>query len=91
MSLGPDLDRYLEGLAVATPRTPTELRDEAMRRLHALPETAPMADRVQLAVVVCCGGDPDKDATFGQIAEVAGCTIADVHQALRHQREVADL
>lgn len=88
MSLGAELDEYLRGLTAEL--SPTELRDEAMRRLHRKPD-APIADRVQLAVVVCCGGDAAKDTTFGQIAEVAECSIEDVHQALMHNLEVADL
>lgn len=63
------------------------LRDEAMERLHANP-TAPLVERVSWAVVVCSNGDPENaDATFGQIAEVADCSIEEVHQALLAQRE----
>lgn len=89
MSLGKELDSYLEGLHRVEPPGSERLVAEAMRRLHERPD-APLAERVQWGVVVCTNGNPEADTTFGQVAEVVGCSINDVHQALMHQREVAE-
>lgn len=87
MSLGDELDRYLKGLAPAADASQQTLVRAAMDKLHGQPD-APLVDRVSWAVVVCSNGDPEnEDATFGQIAEVAGCLIEEVHQALLAQRE----
>lgn len=90
MSLGDELDSYLEGLRpVGLPPSGEKLVAEAMRRLHEQPD-APLAERVSWGVVVCTNGNPEADTTFGQVAEVVGCSINDVHMALMHQREVSE-
>jgi hypothetical protein len=70
--------------------TEQELVDQAIKLLEEKPD-APLKDRVTWAVVVGMGGDPDRSTTFGQVAEIAGCEIGDVAQALMAQREQWEL
>jgi hypothetical protein len=58
----------------------------ARERLEQKPD-ANLTDRVCLGVVIAIAGKPENECTFPMVAEIVGCSVEDVHQALLASRE----